>query len=494
MKFINSLLNSITMYRLVLYYLILLVVAGVGLSLFGSMSFGPINLILSCLFLLFIGLVTNKIFAKVFEIPANVESVYISVLILTLIITPAKSVHDFAFLFWAAVLTMASKFIVAVGRKHLFNPVAFAVLLTSYTAIGSATWWVGSLPMLPFVLFGVFVIIKVRRFDMIFYFYLVYLISLFGIDILTGLNPVISLQKSITDSPLLFFSFIMLTEPITTPPTKTLQSIYGGIMGLLMVPRIHLGSIFTTPELSLIIGNIFSYLVSPKFKFELVLKEKIKLTDDIYDFIFTLDRKLSFTAGQYMEWTYGHNNTDDRGNRRYFTLANSPTESEVRLGIKFYPNSSSYKRAILDMKVGDKILAGNLMGDFLLPTDKTKKLVLVAGGIGITPFRSMIKNLIDSNEKRDIILLYTDKRVDMFIYNDIFETARNSINLKTLYVATEEKGHVDPNFIAANIPDYKERTFYVSGSHRMVSGLEETLKATGIKSSNIITDFFPGLM
>jgi ferredoxin-NADP reductase len=491
------------MYRLVLYYLILLVVAGLGLSIFGSMPFSPFALAFSCAFLVIVGLITNKIFALVFEVPANVESVYISALILTLIITPVKSLHDFAFLFWAAVLTMASKFIVAINKRHIFNPVALAVAITAVTINGSATWWVGSLPMLPFVLLGIFVVIKVRRFDMLFYFFLVYLISLFGFDVLAGANPVITLQKSLTDSPLLFFSFIMLTEPITTPPTKTLQSIYGGLIGLLMSPKFHIGSVFITPEMALIGGNIFSYLVSPKYKLIMTLKEKIKLSDDIYDFVFTPDRKFNFIAGQYMEWTYGHPNTDDRGNRRYFTLANSPTESDIRLGVKFYrqsrpssayQNSSSYKMAMLNMKVGEKITAGNLMGDFILPKDMTKKLVFVAGGIGVTPFRSILKYMIDTKEKRDIVLLYTDKTQNKFVYRDIFEAAMAAFGLKVLYVATEESGHADGNYIMTYITDYLTRTFYVSGSNRMVKGFEDILKSINVPKNQVVTDFFPGLM
>lgn len=494
MKILDSFLNSITMYRLVVYYLVLLVVAGIILATFGLMPFNPFALGISCIFLLVIGWLTNKVFAGVFEVPANVESVYISALILTLIITPVKSFHDFGFLFWAAVLTMASKFILAVNRKHLFNPAAFAVALTAFAINGTASWWVGSLAMLPFVLTGILVVVKTRRFNAVFYFFAVYFLVLFAFDVLAGANPLVSLQKSVTDTPLLFFAFIMLTEPLTMPPTANLQAVYGGLIGLLLVPKVHLGSVYSTPELALLVGNVFSYLVSPKFKLLLTLKEKVKLGEDIYDFVFTADRRFSFIPGQYMEWTYAHPNTDDRGNRRYFTLANSPTEEDVRLGIKFYPNSSSYKRNLLDMNVGAKILAGSLMGDFVLPKDRNQKLVFVAGGIGITPFRSMLKDLIDLGEKRDIVVLYTDKTQDKFVYQDILNTAEKVLGIKTLYVATESAGHADANYITTNIPDYRDRTFYVSGSNRMVKGFEDLLSSLNLPKSQVVTDFFPGLM
>src|SRR5258706_9040060 len=126
----------------------------------------------------------------------------------------------------------------------------------------------------------------------------------------------------------------MLTEPLTTPPTSFLESLYGGMVGILFAP-IHIGLFFTSPEMALSIGNIFSYLVSPKQKLTLILHEKIKLTPDIYDFVFTTKSKLNFKPGEYLEWTLGQKHTDSRGNRRYFTISSSPSETDVRIGVKF---------------------------------------------------------------------------------------------------------------------------------------------------------------
>lgn len=503
LKTIDSILNGITMYRLVVYYLILLLFVGLIFSTLGILAFNPFALLFSVGFLLAAGVITNKIFGYVFGVQANVESVYISALILALIISPVRSLHDFAFLFWAAVLTMASKFILAINKKHIFNPVALAVALTALTGIGSATWWVGSLPMLPFVILGVFVIFKVRRFDMLFYFFIAYIAGVFILDILSGTSLVNTLTRAATDTPLFFFAAIMLTEPITTPPTKSLQSIYGALVGLLMVPKFNIFGFYLTPELALLGGNVFSYLVSPKFRLVLKLKEKIKLSDNLYDFVFA-GEKVNFIPGQFMEWTLSHPNTDSRGNRRYFTLASSPTEEDIRLGVKFFPNSSSYKKALLAMKVGDEITAGALMGDFTLPKDPNKKLAFIAGGIGITPFRSIIKYLSDKGEKRDIVLLYTGKDLAEMAYFAVFSEAAKKIGLKAFYTLTDEtkipanwaggRGRFSAETISKLIPDYAERTFYVSGSNRMVKGFEDTLANMRLKSSQTVTDFFPGLM
>ena len=102
---------------------------------------------------------------------------------------------------------------------------------------------------------------------------------------------------------------------------------------------------------------------------------------------FAPNRKLAFAPGQYMEWTLGHNEPDSRGNRRYFTLASAPTEDELRVGVKFYQNSSTFKQAMLDMDQNSEIVAAQLAGDFVLPHDPQQKCVFIAGGIGIESIR-----------------------------------------------------------------------------------------------------------
>ena len=155
------------MYRLVLYCLLALNAIATAFSFLGILRFNGWQIIFSTVFLVIVAWVTNTVLAKVFKAPTNLESVYISALILSLIIFPAKNVSDLMFLFWAAVLTMASKFILAVHKKHIFNPVAIAVFLTSISSIGSATWWVGQATMLPFVIIvATLVIRKIDRVSM----------------------------------------------------------------------------------------------------------------------------------------------------------------------------------------------------------------------------------------------------------------------------------------------------------------------------------------
>src|SRR5581483_5335099 len=94
MKYIDNFLNGITMYRLLLYYLIFLLVVAFGLSFFEVLSFNPLAIAGNAMFFVAICWITNTIFAKTFGAPTNLESVYITALILSLIVAPIRSYHD----------------------------------------------------------------------------------------------------------------------------------------------------------------------------------------------------------------------------------------------------------------------------------------------------------------------------------------------------------------------------------------------------------------
>lgn len=502
-KPIDTVLNKITMYRLVLYMLIVFWVYALVLSFFNLLPFKSIDLFLSTIFVLAISWSANKIFSSVFKALTNLESVYISSLILILIVTPARSISDYIFLLSVCVLAMGSKYILAINKKHIFNPVAFSIVVTSLFSIGYASWWVGTSLMLPIVLIcGILIVRKIQRADLIIGFLASALFVISFFSLIKGFDIFNSFYRTLLETPVLFFSFIMLTEPLTTPPTKKLQLIYGIVVGILFSPQIHIASFYTTPELSLLIGNVFSYLVSPKQKLMLTLKEKIKLSPDIYDFVFNKNSNFSFSPGQYLEWTLGLNNPDSRGNRRYFTIASSPKEETLRIGVKFYENSSSFKKKLLSLSIQDKVLAGSLSGDFTLPKDESVKLVFIAGGIGITPFRSIVKHLLDENKKLDIVIFYSNKFFGEIVYKDIFDKAFESLGIKTIYNLTDvdnipknwngEVGRLNNQTIKNNVPDFKKSLFYLSGPHNMVSGFEEVLHDMGVPNSKIKKDFFPG--
>lgn len=494
------------MYRLVLYVLSFYFIATVFLSAIKKLPYTPIDVITALFFILVVSWLTNLLFSYIYKSKTNVESVYITALILFFIITPPQGGVYSQFLalaFWASVWAVASKYLFAIGKKHIFNPVAIAVVIVAIGIGESASWWVGTANMLPFVLIGgLLVVRKIRRFDMIFSFFISALIAISIFAIFKGSDVPNTLIRTLKDSAFFFFAFIMLTEPLTAPHNRPLRIIYGTLVGILFLPQLHIGPVYSTPELALIVGNVFAYLVSPKEKLILKLKEKKKIANDTYDFIFANDKKFAFRPGEYMEWTLPHRSPDTRGNRRYFTIASSPTENDVSLGIKFYPEPSSFKNHMLAIPEGTEIMGAGRAGDFVLPHEGEKGLVFIAGGIGVTPFRSMIKYLLDNKEKRNITMLYSNRTIADIAYREIFDEARNKLGIKTIYAVTDPKeisndpyivnGMINSELIKKEIPDYANKVFYISGPHGMVDAFEKTLQDMGVKNRNIKIDFFPG--
>ena len=201
--------------------------------------------------------------------------------------------------------------------------------------------------MLAFVIFGgLLVVRKLGRFDMVLSFLIAAVATIFVSSLFTGADFIASTQKQILYSPLLFFAFIILTEPLTTPPTRRLRIVYGALVGFLFTPQFHFDGFYLTPEVAILIGNVFSYIVSSKDKLVLKLKEKNRIAPDTYEFIFPAPRRFGFVPGQYMEWTLAHPDTDGRGNRRYFTIGIFAFRAQFAAGSEVQPKVQHFQKSI----------------------------------------------------------------------------------------------------------------------------------------------------
>lgn len=476
------------MYRLVLYSLTVMVVVSIAFGFSNVLPLNGVHMLLSLLVLVAASMLSNFALGYIFKVPVNVESMYITAFILFLIIPPTGDMMGHVILALTAILAMASKFVLNIKGKHIFNPAAIAVLLVGLSGLVLPTWWVGSGVMLPLILItGLLMVRKVRRFDLFLTFVVVAVIAIVATNINYGGTFLSSLKGAFVSWPLMFFATIMLTEPLTTPAAKKWRIAYGVIVGLLFGIPFNVGPFFSTPELALVLGNIFSYIVSPKQRLVLRLKEIVKIGPALYDFIFTPNRPMAFVAGQYMEWTLGHSPSDGRGNRRFFTIASAPSEKEIHLGVKVPQDPSSFKTALLGLKPGDELMAGTLSGEFNLSKDTTKKIVAIAGGIGITPFRSIIKHMVDTQEQRDLVLFYVAADKSEFVYTDIFDSAK-PLGVKPLYMTDR----ITEELINKEVSDFKNRLYYISGPNGMVEAYKTLLTSMGVPRKSIKTDYFPG--
>ena len=500
--FIDALLDRITMYRLMVFYLGALLAAAFALSIFQILPVDPLALATSTVLITATSLASNFLVSRLFRAPPNWDSVYITALILILLLDPAPPSQylQLASLAFAALAATLSKYALAFRRKHVFNPAALGAVLVGVVLDQSPSWWAGgNLPLMPLVVVGgVLVVRKLRRGDLVASFVVATLAASLVAKPLADAGTAI--YQAVVYSPLFFVAFVMLTEPLTTPPRRWARIAYGALVGILSAPTTHFGSFYLTPELALVLGNLFSYAASPVGRLQLTLTRIEQTGASVYDFVFRPERKLAFQAGQFVEVALDLQQGDSRGNRRYFTIASSPTENELRLGIKLNPEPSAFKLALTAMKPGDTLYAGQLGGEFTLPADPDRKLAFLAGGVGITPFRSMIKYLLDKGEARSIVVLYGAERAADLAYRDIFDRAERELGVKTDYILANEsspetgfrQGLLSEEIVRDLVPDFLERTFYVSGPLAMVEGCKRVLHAMGVKHHAIKVDFFPG--
>ncbi len=473
----------------------------------GVLAYTGLELGVSLVILLLTCFVTNEIFSRLFKAPTNIESWAITALILFFIMMPTTDVADLAILMAASSLAMASKFLFAYRKRHIFNPAAIALVILGLLGSGLAFWWVGSTVLTPaVVVIGLLIVQKIRRFPLFFVFTGASLatIALFG---LAQGNSVPELWwEALTAWPLLFFATVMLTEPTTMPATKKLQLVYGVMVGLLFGSQFHFGPVHSSPELALVIGNVFAYIVSRPQKLRLTLTKKSEIAANVYELVFDASETPRFVAGQYLEWTLAHDHPDNRGNRRFFTVSSSPTEKEVKMGIRIAAQkSSTFKNSLVHLKEGATIMAGQFAGDFTLPADQSRKLVFIAGGIGVTPFRSMAKYLTDVESKRQVTLVYVAADPQSFAYTDVFTEAEKVFGMKTTYIVsngqeqqetpagwTGKVGRITADLVQTEVPHYREALFYLSGPNAMVEAYKKLLLSMGVKRKDIVTDYFPG--
>lgn len=231
---------------------------------------------------------------------------------------------------------------------------------------------------------------------------------------------------------------------------------------------------------------------------KLLLTKHLQETEDIDTFVFTPEEPISFQPGQYLRYVLDHPHADERGIKRYFSIASAPSERTIQLTTRFAEKSSSFKLALRKLKPGSEIEAMGPMGDFTYPHPE-KQAVFLAGGIGITPFRSILVELAHNNTfQAPITLLYANRTGDI-AFRELFDKmALEHPQFKVIYVVSDdpswtgEKGRINEDLIHKYVPDLQTPLFYVSGPEPMVEAMSAMLQGINIPKSQIEEDFFPG--
>jgi ferredoxin-NADP reductase len=219
------------------------------------------------------------------------------------------------------------------------------------------------------------------------------------------------------------------------------------------------------------------------------LTERKKIFDDVESFILEPDEKVEWQPGQYMHYALNHPGEDSRGHERWFTISSAPFEKHLQITTRFTKEEgSSFKKTLRTMQIGDSFEADGPKGSFVI-TDPTKKYILISGGIGITPYRSMLAQMDHDNQDLNIELLYAN-RDENFVFSDELEAIQNRRQNFKIHKFVGDRRIEEADF--KPYLDDSNTVFYVSGPEPMVENYAEKLKQMGASEDRVKTDFFPG--
>jgi ferredoxin-NADP reductase/nitrite reductase/ring-hydroxylating ferredoxin subunit len=222
----------------------------------------------------------------------------------------------------------------------------------------------------------------------------------------------------------------------------------------------------------------------------LILTAKTPETPDVVSFFFRPEGPLSWQAGQFLRYTLPHPEPDDRGIARYFTIASAPFEGHVMLTTRFAQGrSSTFKQALRELPIDAPVEVDPPAGNFTyLESDVPH--VLIAGGIGITPFRAMLLDRAHRELPVHATLLYANRTSDFVYRREVDALRRRHPRLVIRYLVSPQ--HITRDSITGVIPELETAVFLVSGPEPFVKGLEGMLSELGVPDTRLKRDYFPG--
>lgn len=481
---VNQQLGRISMYRLVIFCLSAMIGTALILMAVGELDYPPLWFVATIVVSTASAYGSNRLFGWLFGVKPHSDSALITGFILSLLFLPQVTVAGLVKIALVAAIAMASKYIIAIRNRHIFNPAAIAIVIASLGGLAYAGWWVATPGMVPITLLAAILILhrtgKLRM-------GVVFIAVAVGALFVQGTDPITAL----TSWPLLFVAGVMLSEPLTMPPRAKQQFIVAVVVAVLMTVPFSYGRITMTPALAIVLGNVIGWWFGQRRDIKLRFVSKKQMGASTFEFTFD-SPKLQFEPGQYLELTLIHPRSDMRGYRRIFSIASKPGDDQLTIGTKIMAKPSSFKQALMELKPGAIVHATRIAGDFVLPKDPSRPIVCIAGGIGITPFISFV-----TASDRDMQLIYA--------VNDVSELS---------FVDTLKQHDIDVTVVSkddAKLPDHdwKHRTgwlnqdmlkelididsqpvVYISGPPAMVVNLRQAVKNIGVKDVKV--DEFAG--
>ncbi len=505
-QWLDRVTGAITMYILVLALLVAISVIALVLSLFGQVGpYSPSTLLASAAVAILGTFASSWLASKTLRVRQHTVSTFITGLLIFFIMQPTIDPLGLAGIAIAAVLASASKYL-AVRRRHVLNPAALGtfvvgiVVFATFIGFSFPVWWIGTPALQPAAVVAAFLVLyRTQRLTMGVTFIAIAAAVEIGGALLRGAGIGEALSFTLLQSPVVFFAGFMLSEPLTLPPRRWQQLSEAAIVALLFAIPFSFGPLSNTPQFALLVGNLLAFFFGQRRGIHLVYQGKRQIGVSTWELSFLPTRHVRFHPGQYMELSIPHRRADFRGSRRYFSISSAPgVDRPITFALTVPTRSSSFKKALLELEPGAEVRGTSVGGDFALPSDLNEPLLLVAGGIGITPFASQLAHAHERGERRDVIVAYASSNLGLLPYADLLEEA----GARVVLFAPEPpatlpngwvyggNGRVTGPRLAELVPDLAGRRSFVSGPPSLVNDLRKALRSQGAK--RVHTDYFSG--
>ncbi|KQZ05050.1 flavodoxin reductase [Microbacterium sp. Root53] len=499
-------LGRLSMYRLVLLALGVLTLVALALSFFGLVLPSPAELLATAAVLVAVAAAVDVVAHRVLRLVWRPESTLITAAILVFVVRPGLDVATLAGAAIAAAAASLSKYLIVWRGRHILNPAAFGATVATLSTLGGSAWWVGTPALFaPLLLVSVLVLWRTEKLRVVALFYGVAVVVAAGRTIAqlyaagAAMPLETLLQAVLVQSPYLFLGAFMLSEPLTLPPRRWQQYLVAVAVGALAGWPIPLGVITLGQERALLIGNLIAFAFAARGAVRLTLRRRTALTPTVQELAFTAKRPVRFAPGQYLELDVPHRHADARGTRREFSISSAPEDlPEIRIAFRESRTGtvSSYKRALAAARPGDVLAVTGVWGDFTLPRSARTPVLMVAAGIGVTPFVSQLRHLRLAGETRDVVLVYAASSSDELAYRAELEATR----VRTVVYTRDEPADLPAHWTWAGgerltaeglhraVPDLSRRHAYVSGPPALIADLAPALG----RAHGLTTDAFAG--
>lgn len=190
-----------------------------------------------------------------------------------------------------------------------------------------------------------------------------------------------------------------------------------------------------------------------------------------------------------------------RDAKHVFSIASSPVDDELMIAMRM--RDSAFKNHLLALPEGAELEMDDAFGDFVLREGCTRAVVMIAGGIGITPVLSMLRDALHRDSQRQFVVLYSNRCLeDALFVQELLELEKSALKLKLLLTMTQVRdcapgwegmtGYITAQKIRLSCEGLDRPYFYVSGTPAFVAAMDDQLEEAGVDRADMLIESFSG--